>query len=353
MDLHKAADYDVKPTVEDIKLNHIADLAIQHKYGVKFLQYWINEDAGLVFCLMEAPDKESCIAVHQEAHGAMPCNVVELQGGDYTGFLSGDIKVNEFDIVEKADGTFDTGYRTILAMDFVSLQPDNFMVEEIYRLIEKSGGRVVSKPGQRDMFVFMSALSAIDCALQIAQKVQQSDTAMEISIGISAGEPVTMQKDFFGNSIQLANSLCAIAQNGQVVISTLAKQLAGERFPAKHLNNEMVKTLSQQEEQFLNQLMQETTSGFYKPTFAIDTLCKSLGMSRAKLYRKITALTGLSANTFIREIRLRKALELMKGKYGNVNEVALEAGFNNTSYFTKCFQKRFGVLPAQFIKSVV
>jgi Protein of unknown function (DUF4242) len=82
MDLHKAEDYDAKPTVEDIKKNHIADLAVQEKYGVKFLQYWINEDAGLVFCLMEAPDKESCAAVHREAHGAMPCNIIELQGGD-------------------------------------------------------------------------------------------------------------------------------------------------------------------------------------------------------------------------------------------------------------------------------
>ena len=66
MDLHKADDYDVKPTVEEIKRNHIADLAVQHKYGVKFLQYWINEEPGLVFCLMEGPDKESCAAVHRD-----------------------------------------------------------------------------------------------------------------------------------------------------------------------------------------------------------------------------------------------------------------------------------------------
>ena len=60
MDLHKASDYDTMPTVEDIKKNHIADLAVQHKYGVKFIQYWINEEAGMVFCLMEAPNKEAC-----------------------------------------------------------------------------------------------------------------------------------------------------------------------------------------------------------------------------------------------------------------------------------------------------
>ena len=73
-------------------------------------------------------------------------------------------------------------------------------------------------------------------------------------------------------------------------------------------------------------------------------------MSRSRVYLKITSVTGLSANSFIRETRLRKALQLMKGKYGNVNEVSLEAGFNNTSYFTKSFQKRFGILPVQVLK---
>ena len=121
MDLHKASDYEVKPTVDDIKRNHIADLEVQGKYGVKFLQYWINEDAGLVFCLMEAPDKESCIAVHREAHGAMPCNVIELKGGDYMTFIGDENRVNQFDIVENEDGTVDAGYRIIMVVDTISL----------------------------------------------------------------------------------------------------------------------------------------------------------------------------------------------------------------------------------------
>jgi len=120
MDLHKASDYEVKPTIEEIKRNHIADLKTQEKYGVKFIQYWVNEEAGLVFCLMEGPDKESCIATHQEAHGNIACNVIELQGGDYKIFM-GNAKANEFDIVENRDGTLDTGHRSILMTDIVSL----------------------------------------------------------------------------------------------------------------------------------------------------------------------------------------------------------------------------------------
>ena len=113
----------------------------------------------------------------------------------------------------------------------------------------------------------------------------------------------------------------------------------------------MLKTLSQEDERFLNQLMEETGSQFYQPLFNIDILSKKLGMSRSNLYRKITLLTGLSANSFIRELRLKKAMQLIRDKYGNVTEVALEAGFNNPSYFTKSFQKRFGILPIHVLKS--
>jgi AraC-like DNA-binding protein len=353
MDLHKASDYETKPTVEDIKKNHIADLAVQYKYGVKFLQYWINEEAGLVFCLMEAPDKESCVAVHQEAHGGMPCNVVELRGGDYVGFMGNAFTVNKFDIVENADGTFDTGYRTILMMDYIQLDAAGDTMRTVYNIIEKAGGRIIKRPGQRDMFVFLSVMAAIDCGLQISDQVREDKNSTEIGIGISAGEPVTMQQEIFGSSIQLANNLCTIAQNGQVLVSAFAKQLAGEHFSKEYRDNETIRSLIPQEEQFLEQFLQENASQFYKPTFDVAELCRSLGMSRSKLYRKITELTGLSANVFIRELKLRKALQLMKEKYGNVNEVAMEAGFNTTTYFSQCFQKRFGILPTQFLKSVV
>jgi len=351
MDLHKAADYEVKPTVEEIKRNHIADLEVQQKYSVTFLQYWINEEAGLVFCLMEGPDKESCIAVHQEAHGNMPCNVVEVQGGDYAGFMGAHNKVNKFDIVENIDGTFDTGYRVMLVMDCISLSPADDTLATIGELIEKSGGRVVTKPGRRDVVVFMSATRALDCALNLIQTVKQSGQSIEINIGISAGEPVTTQKEFFGTAIHLANNLCTIARNGQVIVSAFVQQMAGERSFHSYRDNPVLKVLNKEDEQFLNQLMEETSSRVYQPTLAIGELSKNLGMSRSRLYRKIISVTGLSANTFIRETRLRKALQLMKEKFGNVNEVSLEAGFNNTSYFTKSFQKRFGILPVQVLKS--
>jgi AraC-like DNA-binding protein len=339
MDLHKAEDYDVKPTVDEIKKNHIADLEVQHKYGVKFLQYWINEDAGLVFCLMEAPDKESCAAVHREAHGAMPCNIIELQGGDYARFMGEENIKNKFDIVEQPNGSFDTGYRFIMSIDDLSIDSSAISIEAS---IKKYGGRSIYNLEGREMIAFTNSVPAIQCAIEIINK--------SLRIGISASEPVTDSKEFFGKGIQQSGWLCDIALPGQIFISPLVKQLTGESAFKEFKNKKSLKTLSADDEKLMMQLMSSLHQLAFQSHFSLDDLCKQLGMSRSGLYRKMTALTGLSANNFIQEFRLQKALKLFRSKKGNVTEVAFESGFSSTSYFTRSFQKRFGANPIQLLK---
>jgi AraC-like DNA-binding protein len=351
MDLHKASDYDTKPTVEDIKRNHIADLAVQHKYGVRFLQYWINEEAGLVFCLMEAPDKESCVAVHQEAHGGMPCNVIELQGGDYIAFMGDEGTVNEFDLVETPEGTLDTGYRTILVFDIIAPQHPTLLYDDIGNIIKRTAGRLVNKPAERDMLVFNSTIEAIQCALDIIQELQRlHHNKVELRIGISAGEPVTDGNDFFGKSIQLANHLCDIAQPGHLVVSSLVQQLTGEVLSQQIKANSTIKVLVPAEEQFLSELIDATQAMFAQPSFSIDDFGKKLGLSKSQLYRKIISLTGRPANQFLNDLRLQRAFRLIRNRFGNISEVAFETGFSSASYFTRSFQKRFDVSPMQIMK---
>lgn len=67
-------------SVEDTKKAHLKDMAIQEKYGVRYLQYWFNEATGTVYYLMEGPDKESCAATHREATGHTMCQIMEVKG---------------------------------------------------------------------------------------------------------------------------------------------------------------------------------------------------------------------------------------------------------------------------------
>jgi hypothetical protein len=53
----------------DVANAHEADVRVQSKYGVEYTHYWVDEEAGKVFCLVEAPDRETATKVHAEAHG--------------------------------------------------------------------------------------------------------------------------------------------------------------------------------------------------------------------------------------------------------------------------------------------
>jgi AraC-like DNA-binding protein/ligand-binding sensor domain-containing protein len=76
--------------------------------------------------------------------------------------------------------------------------------------------------------------------------------------------------------------------------------------------------------------------------------CKEMGMSQAKVYRKLIALTGMSINEFIRNIRLKKAAQLLLETDLTVSEIAYETGFSSPGYFTKCFTAEFGQTPRDF-----
>ncbi len=79
-------------------------------------------------------------------------------------------------------------------------------------------------------------------------------------------------------------------------------------------------------------------------------LSSELALSSSKLYRKITELTDMSPNEFIRTIRLKKAASLLKTKNFNVSEVANTVGFNDPLYFSRRFKKQFGYAPSDLIK---
>ncbi len=60
---------------------HKRDLAVEKKYGVNFINYWVDEQSGTVFCLSQAPDSNAVINTHKEAHGLLPAYISKVQEG--------------------------------------------------------------------------------------------------------------------------------------------------------------------------------------------------------------------------------------------------------------------------------
>lgn len=87
------------------------------------------------------------------------------------------------------------------------------------------------------------------------------------------------------------------------------------------------------------------------PEYSIEQLGYETGLSRVHLFRKLKHLTGLSPSQFIRNYRLQKALEILSREEIRVSELAMQVGFNDTSYFIKCFREKFGVSPNEYAKN--
>lgn len=107
-------------------------------------------------------------------------------------------------------------------------------------------------------------------------------------------------------------------------------------------------SISASDEQLIRKALDMVEKNLSNPEYSIEDLSRDMCMSRATLYRKITSITGSSPSDFVKNVRLRKAAELLKEGGLTIAEIADKVGFNTPSYFTKSFKKLFGVLPTQY-----
>jgi hypothetical protein len=68
-------------TAKDVADAHMKDLQEQAKHGVNYLKYWVDENQGKIFCLVDAPDADAAHTVHREAHGLVADEIYEVQEG--------------------------------------------------------------------------------------------------------------------------------------------------------------------------------------------------------------------------------------------------------------------------------
>lgn len=96
---------------------------------------------------------------------------------------------------------------------------------------------------------------------------------------------------------------------------------------------------------FLNKLTEMAEANLTNPQFGVSMLAKEMGMSRSNLHRKVNSEQKISVSQFINHVRLKKAKDLLRHTSDTVSEVAYKVGYNNVSYFIKCFHKYYGYSP--------
>jgi len=107
--------------------------------------------------------------------------------------------------------------------------------------------------------------------------------------------------------------------------------------------------ISSADEDFLKNTVTCIEQNIADSNFQVDDLCRELGLGRMQLYRKLKGLIGLSANEFIRSIKLKRAAQLIQQQKLTIAEVTYMVGFNDLHYFRQCFKKQFGVNPSEYV----
>ncbi|MFN3802032.1 ATP-binding protein, partial [Belliella pelovolcani] len=110
------------------------------------------------------------------------------------------------------------------------------------------------------------------------------------------------------------------------------------------------KEIVSNEEKFIRKLINIIEQHLGDEFLGVEFLATEIGMSRAHLYRKIKAITDDTPVNFIKNIRLKRAAQLLKKNSMYISEIAYVTGFNNQKYFGKCFRKEFNMSPTEYIK---
>jgi AraC-like DNA-binding protein len=348
---------------KDVAEAHRKDLLHQEEHECKCMTYWIDEERENIFCLIEAPTKEAVEQMHNKAHGLIPNKIIEVSSSIVESFLGRIYDPEHAEITDDGLKVFsDPSFRILLVTRITdpALLRNNLGAEKANELLDRHnkivrknisvhGGGEVEHGGADFIVSFSSAAKAIACAMAIQKELPTADaSAIGFRMGINAGEPIEKSNKLFGDTIQLAANMCTLARNSQIAIAASAKELASKDLFHKGQNNFFV--LSPQDEVLLESLFNKLEENWQDPGFDVPDYCQAMAMSKSQLYRKTISLTGFSPNILLKEFRLEKAKELLKKQRYNIAQITFESGFTSPSYFTKCFKKKYGLLPMAYLE---
>ncbi len=350
-------------TPEHVAEMHQADLKVQDEYGCRGFTYWFDDKRKTGFCLIEAPNKDALIKMHDHAHGAIPHQIIEVEEHFVEAFLGRleDPKVVDGQALIISESAFriivvSTIKQTSLLKDSKNGDKRNAFINAMVHVAHRFNGSIVKKNGGDFLISFANLKQALECALELQSEFlnyvgQSADTGLHLKVGIHCGNPVTEKTQLFEDTIKLAERMCAIAK-GSIVISSESKSLAQAENISLLKNKKLISALSHSNEIFLDQLMDFMEVNWNKTELKIDDFCKGISISKSSFYRMMKSLNGKSPNTFIKDYRLDKSLALLYKQKATISEITFECGFNSPAYFSKCFQDKYGIPPSVYTRRI-
>jgi DNA-binding response OmpR family regulator/nitrogen-specific signal transduction histidine kinase len=107
-------------------------------------------------------------------------------------------------------------------------------------------------------------------------------------------------------------------------------------------------TVSSVDEEFIRQAINTVEDNMDNSEFSVNDLAESVAMSRAQIYRKLPVITGQSPSDFIKLIRLKRAMQLLRSTSMNISEISYKVGLSSPKMLTKYFREEYGISPSEY-----
>ena len=217
----------------------------------------------------------------------------------------------------------------------------------ISNLLKKFDGRILNHNDNTYEVTFNTVTNAVLCGLKLRSNFKYitpkfDKSIRDLKLGIAEGKS--------NNSKLLATRMCEVVVEDKFVVSEAVKIAYEKENRNNFINRDDIKILTVSEEQFLTQLMNYLETIWNDAGFKVYSFSESLGLSTSQFYRKLKTLTGKSPSEFLRNYRLKQAMNMLHTKKGNITEIAEKAGFNSLTYFSKCFKDTFHILPSKYLQ---
>jgi signal transduction histidine kinase/ligand-binding sensor domain-containing protein/DNA-binding response OmpR family regulator len=262
--------------------------------------------------------QEDILAASSSVHPDKTVILIVEDNEDLRSFIAKNLKKN-YSVFTAANGKY--------ALEILEQEPVDLIVSDI--VMPEMDGLEFSRIVKQDEQFSHIPVILLSAKTNTQTKVQ----------GLEQGADSYIEKPF---SIDyLKAQISSLIENRKIILEKFSKSPVVPYGSIAH---------TKRDEVFLNRLNEEIEQHLSDEQFSIEKLAVSMSMSQSNLQRKIKGLTGMVPNDYIRITKLKKAAQLLKSSEYRINEICYIVGFSSPSYFSKCFQKQFGLLPKDFYK---
>ena len=321
------------------------------------LKYWYNKKNNKAICIIDFEDEE-VIPYLRPGENEHPVEIFEIDDEVFNNITS-QLEKSDFTEHKKAEG--------VILCRKISPEPIEMEQRKQFKqlikgfnqktkdIIHSYGGYGLRTSDDYMLVRFNEIKDAVNCAAELSRvfnecrrKVTFCKVSMNIgiSLDVSARSGIQPSED----SVREARRLSYIKHNFIIISYPLKNHFQSKEYVFNAETN--IRMLTYSEEKFMNKLMDCLERNWQDDNFQVEDIGKQLNCSKSTIYRQMMDLIGQSPNHFIREYRLNRSIDLIRSRRSNISEIAFESGFGSPSYFSHCFQKRFGLKPTDFMEII-